>query len=114
MDFRDDDTTTSSGTVAAALHICDGCERPFVVPVTVLDIIDGGRRCIVELACNNCGRAALSVHDDAALEALDRELDASVEQIHHALEVLTVVDEMERIDGFAAALHADLILPEDF
>lgn len=113
MDFRQDDTH-NSGTVAARLHVCDGCEQPFVVPISVLDIIDGGRRCIVELACNNCGRAALSVHDDTALEALDRELDESMEQIHNALEVLTVVDELERIDGFAEALGADLILPEDF
>jgi hypothetical protein len=113
MDFRQDDTH-NTGTVATPLHVCDGCERPFVVPISVLDIIDGGRRCIVELACNNCGRAALSVHDDIALEALDRELDESMEQIHNALEVLTVVDELERIDGFAAALRDDFILPEDF
>jgi hypothetical protein len=112
MEFRQDDF--NSGTVAAPLHVCDGCAQPFVVPVSVLDIIDGGRRCIVELACNNCGRAALSVHDDLALEALDRELDESMEQIHNALEVLTVVDELERIDGFVAALNDDQILPEDF
>ena len=85
-----------------------------MVPVSVVDIIDGGQRCIVELTCNNCGCAALTVHDDAELEALDRELDESVGQIHQALEVLTVVDEMERIDGFAGALRDDLILPEDF
>ena len=113
MNHRQDDTFRT-GTVTAPLHVCEGCEQPFVVPVSVLDIIDGGRRCIVELVCNNCGRAALSVHDDGALEALDRELDESVEQIHRALEVLAVVDDLERIDGFAAALRDDLILPEDF
>ena len=113
MSFRQDDDTTR-GTVAAPLHLCDGCDRPFVVPVSVVDIIDDGRRCIVELACNNCGRASLGVHDEVELEALDRQLDASVEQMHTALEVMTVVDDLERIDGFAAALRADLILPEDF
>ena len=110
MGFRQDDYATTT----APLHVCDGCTKPFVVPVSVLDIIDGGARCIVELACNNCGRISLTVHDDAELEALDRELDDSVAQMHQALEVLTVVDELERIDDFAAALRADHILPEDF
>ena len=101
-------------TTTPPLHVCNGCDQPFVVPVSVLDIIDGGARCIVELACNNCGRVSLTVHDDAALEALDRELDESVAQMHQALRVLTVVDELERIDGFALALAGDHILPEDF
>jgi hypothetical protein len=114
MSSRQEDIATAQGTTPAAPHVCDACDRPFVVPISVVDIIDGGRRCIVELACNNCGRAALTVHDDAELEALDRELDESVAQMHRALDVLAVVDELERIDGFAAALRDDLILPEDF
>ena len=96
------------------LHVCNGCTQPFVVPVSVLDIIDGGARCIVELACNNCGRVSLTVHDDAALEALDRELDDSVAQIQRALEALTAADELKRIEGFALALAGDHLLPEDF
>ena len=95
------------------LHVCADCHRPFVVPLSVVDLVDRDRA-VVELHCTNCGRTVLGVHDDAALEALDRELDESVDQIQQALEVLTVADELERIDGFTVALRDDLILPEDF
>ena len=95
------------------LHVCDGCNRPFVVPLTVVDLIDH-ERCVVELHCTNCGRTALGVHDDASLEELDRELDETQAAMRESLELLTFLDEVERIDRFADALHRDLVLVEDF
>jgi hypothetical protein len=97
----------------AALHICAGCARPFVVPVSVIDLLPDGR-CVMELACANCGRVSVGSHDDAALEAFDRELDATVATLHETVAVLELVGEHERVDAFAAALRDDLILPEDF
>ena len=95
------------------LHVCGDCRRPFVVPVSVVDLVDRDRA-VVELHCTNCGRTVLGVHDDASLEALDNELDATTESMRETLELLSYVDELERIDAFADALRRDLILPEDF
>ena len=100
-------------TERAALHICRDCEQPFVVPVSVLDLLPDGR-CIVELACANCGSVSLGTHGDEALTALDRELDAATEALHEAAAVIELVDELERVERFAEALRDDQILPEDF
>ncbi len=95
------------------LHLCAGCDRPFVVPVSIVDLVDHDRA-VVELGCTNCGRTVLGVHDDASLEALDRELDATMDSMRESAALLTYVDELERIEGFADALRRGLILPEDF
>ena len=95
------------------LHVCGECREPFVVSLSVVDLIDRDRA-VVELHCTNCGRTVLGVHDDAALEALDHELDASTESMREALELLAYVDDLTRIKAFADALDGDLILPEDF
>jgi hypothetical protein len=95
------------------LHVCEDCRRPFVVPVSVVDLIDHDR-CVVELHCTNCDRVALGVHDDASLEDLDRELDEVQAVMRESLELLTLLGEHERVDRFADALQRDLILPEDF
>lgn len=95
------------------LIVCADCRRPFVVPVSVVDLVDRDRA-VVELHCTNCGRTVLGVHDDDALAELDRELDATTESMREAVELLAFVDDLERIDAFADALRRDLILPEDF
>ena len=95
------------------LHVCGDCQRPFVVPVSIVDLVDRDRA-VVELHCTNCGRTVLGVHDDASLEALDKELDATTDSMREALELMEFVDEVERIEAFAEALRRDLILPEDF
>ncbi len=95
------------------LHVCARCRRPFVVPLSVVDLVDRDRA-VVELHCTNCGRTVLGVHDDAALEALDRDLDDSLEAIREAAALMAYVADVERADAFADALRRDLILPEDF
>ncbi len=91
--------------------MCAGCDRPFVVPVSVVDLVDNDRA-VVELGCTNCGLTVLGVHDDASLAALDRELDATMDSIRETVALLTYVDEVVRIDAFADALARGLILPE--
>jgi len=97
----------------AHLQVCTNCTRPFVVPKSIVDILDADRY-LVELACSNCGHTVLAPHYDDELEAFDRELEASMQQIREALHVISLVDELERIDRFTAALREDHILPEDF
>ena len=111
MRFRQDDITRGEDTTP--LHICRGCHKPFVVPLSIVDILDADRY-VVELWCANCDRSTLSAHYDHELEELDRDLVNSTAQLRAALEVIETVDDMVRADRFAAALHADQILPEDF
>jgi hypothetical protein len=99
--------------VPADLHTCLACRRDFVVPVSVVDLLDA-ERCVVELRCNNCGVASLRIHDDAELMALDRRLDATQDQLREALEIFVVAEELDRVARFVRALHDDHILPEDF
>ena len=110
MRHRQDDTTPLRQD---SLHICDACDRDFIVPVSVVDLIDH-ERCVVELACTNCGTSSLGVHDDQSLMELDRCLDRAQEQVREAIEVLAIADQIDRIDCFVRALRDDLILPEDF
>lgn len=95
------------------LHVCRGCERPFVVPSAVLDVV-GHDRYLIELQCNNCGLVVVSTQGEDVLEALDRELDRQVSDMHDALELWLVTRQVEEVDAFAKALQDDHILPEDF
>ena len=109
MRHRQDDTHLGHDS----LHVCDACDRDFIVPVSVVDLIDHDR-CIVELACTNCGITSLGVHDDRSLMELDRRLDDAQSQMRNALDVIEAIDEWERVEAFAQAIHDDHILPEDF
>ena len=95
------------------LHICRGCERPFVVPAAVLDVV-GPDDYLVELQCMNCGTAVVETHGEQVLEDLDRELDRQTADMQMALQLWEVSRFCEEIDAFAAALRDDHILPEDF
>ena len=95
------------------LHLCRGCEQPFVVPAAVLDVV-GHDRYLMELQCNNCGLIVVSTHGEDLLEALDRELDRQTADMEAALELSLVTRHLEEIEMFAAALDGDHVLPEDF
>lgn len=105
--------TRDGGATGGGLHVCPACELPFVVPLAVLDVLPDGRFPVV-LGCRNCAWHDAGAYDDGDLAVLDHALDAITGAMEHTLEALTVADELERADRFAAALHADLILPEDF
>jgi hypothetical protein len=95
------------------LHVCRSCERPFVVPEQIIEVLPD-RRYRVELRCNDCQHSSVGTFDEDTMEQLDRELDRSQAEIAEALVVAEETRMLEEIDLFVAALHADLILPEDF
>jgi hypothetical protein len=95
------------------LHICRGCEWPFVVPSSVLDIVAPDQY-LMELRCTNCDMVVVGTHGEEVLEALDRELDRQVGEMRTALELWEVTRRLEEIDAFALALQDDHLLPEDF
>jgi hypothetical protein len=92
---------------------CTSCGEPFISPVDILGVV-GRWRYVVELVCANCGWSGVEIHDDLALERLDRELDRQTQQMRAAIEVLGVACELDRIDRFAQALRDGEVLPEDF
>lgn len=95
------------------LHLCRGCERPFVVPMAVIDVV-GADQYLMELQCQNCGLVVVDPHGEEVLEALDRELDRQRADMEAALELWVVTRQVEEIDAFSRALAEDHILPEDF
>jgi hypothetical protein len=95
------------------LHICPSCRAPFVVPGEASDLL-ADQLCRLDLRCVDCGWEQTSIHSEAELEALDRELDRGYADILWALEVLWIGNEEEAIQRFSAALAAGAILPEDF
>jgi hypothetical protein len=99
--------------VAREPHVCRVCQRPFVVPLSTFRLIsrDGY---VVELECSNCEDSTVALLSEAQMESLDRELDRQTGRLRHMLAELRLADELERVDRFAAALHAGHILPEDF
>jgi hypothetical protein len=95
------------------LHVCPACERSFVVPGEIYEVISIDR-VRLDLCCMDCGWQETGEHGDAELEALDRELDRGFADILWALEVVWIGNEEELIQRFTTALQADAILPEDF
>ena len=95
------------------LHVCQACERPFVVPEDILEVLSGPRYRI-ELRCMDCHWRSIGIFDEPTMERLDRELDRTQAQIVDALAAMEESRLLEEVDAFAAALQADLILPEDF
>jgi hypothetical protein len=109
MLHRQEDTPTTTHDAVA----CTRCTRDFIVPVSIVGLLEEDR-CLVELACTNCETTALAVHDDRSLHELDRRLDETTAAMHAAVELISLADDLDRIDRFAEALHAGHILPEDF
>ena len=97
----------------AGLEHCTACQRPFVVPVALLDLVDEGLY-LLALHCKNCDRLSAGVHEDAELEALEHHDALTITQIEAAIEVVEVARFIDDLDGFTRALESGLVLPEDF
>src|SRR5215210_8008363 len=95
--------TPLSPSATAPVERCGACGEPFVVPIEMLGVV-GHWRYVVDLACTNCGWSGVEIHDESALERLDRALDRQTAQMRAAIEVLCVAHELDRIDRFARAL----------
>ncbi len=94
------------------LHMCPDCECDLVQPVAWSETED--EQWELELSCPNCGWTVGGVFDQAAVEALEEQLDEGLAAMLADLQRLTHANMVEEVDRFVAALNADLILPEDF
>lgn len=94
------------------LHICPECECDLVQPVDWAEAPQGLWE--LTLQCPNCFWLDEGLFDQEHVDALEEHLDDGVTAMLSDLRRLTQANMTEDIERFAAALNADLILPEDF
>jgi hypothetical protein len=94
------------------LHVCQDCESELVQPLEWRATTDDHWE--LTLYCPNCDWNCRGIYSHEQIEALEEQLDVGVEAIVRDLQRLTSANMADEIERFAAALEADLILPEDF
>jgi hypothetical protein len=95
-----------------ALHICPECKSPLVQPVDWTEAPRGFWE--LTLHYPNCEWLDEGVFDQDQVDLLEEKLDEGLTEMLSDLRRLTQSNMTEEIERFATALHADLILPEDF
>jgi hypothetical protein len=104
--FHLDESTTR------ALHVCPQCDSNLVQPVEWTEAPQGFWELVLE--CPNCDWSENGVFDQDQVDALEEQLDDGLTHMLSDLRRLTQSNMTQEIERFASALHADLILPEDF
>ncbi len=94
------------------LHVCGGCSSELVYPVDWEEA--GSVHWQVTLRCPNCEWSGTGVFEQVIVERFDEELDRGTEALVRDLKRMVRANMEEQIERFADALHAGLILPEDF
>jgi hypothetical protein len=95
-----------------ALHVCPNCTSELVQPVAWAEASEG--RWDLLLSCPNCWWETEGVFDEEQVLALEERLDEGLAEMLRDLQRLTQANMADQLERFAAALRADLILPEDF
>ena len=94
------------------LHLCPECDCELVQPVDWAEAPQGLWE--LTLQCPNCFWLEEGIFDQDQVDALEERLDDGLTEMLSDLRRLTQANMCEEIERFAAALQADLILPEDF
>jgi hypothetical protein len=96
----------------SGLHVCCDCGSELVQPVEWAEAPED--RWELKLECPNCRWTQDGVYDRDQVDRLEEKLDDGLADMLGDLQRLTQANMADEIDRFAEALHADLILPEDF
>jgi phage terminase large subunit GpA-like protein len=102
----------SEGETRHGLHACPECDSELVQPVDWAEAPQGLWELVLQ--CPNCFWLHDGVFDQEQVDALEERLDDGLTEMLSDLRRLTRANMSEEIERFAAALNADLILPEDF
>jgi hypothetical protein len=94
------------------LHICPNCDSELVQPIRWSETSDD--RWELLLLCPNCEWSEEGGFSHEQLEELEERLDEGLEDMLRDLQRLSQANMADQIDRFVSALHADLILPDDF
>jgi hypothetical protein len=102
----------SDDPARTGLHICPECDSELVQPVDWAEAPQGFWELVLQ--CPNCFWTDEGVFEQEEVDALEERLDDGLTEMLSDLRRLTQANMSEEIERFAAALNADLILPEDF
>lgn len=94
------------------LHLCPACGSDLVQPLSWSELADG--RFELVLACPNCDWQESGAYERRQVELLEDRMDEALSDMIADLKHLAEANMTAEIERFAAALAADLILPEDF
>ncbi len=95
-----------------ALHVCHECGSELVQPIEWSQAEDDHWE--LTLHCPNCDWSCHGLFNQDELVELEEQQEDGVDAIVRDLQRLTSANMADEIERFAAALEADLILPEDF
>jgi hypothetical protein len=101
-----------SAPEARMLHICPLCESDLVQPLDWCEVDDASWQLTLE--CPNCSWAEQGVYSRDQVDQLEERLDDGLCDMIADLQRLVKANMTDETERFVAALHADLILPEDF
>jgi len=100
------------GTDSRPLHICPECASSLVQPVFWSEASEDHWELL--LSCPNCEWNTDGVFSQTEVEELEDRLEEGLADMLADLQRLAQANMADEIDRFVQALHADLILPEDF
>jgi hypothetical protein len=91
---------------------CPGCGSDLIQLMSWMQVAD--RRWKVTLQCPNCWWLGEAVYGPDQVAELERKMEDGVAKLLWDLRRLANAIAAEELERFVTALHADLILPEDF
>jgi hypothetical protein len=94
------------------LHVCPECSSSLVQPIDWAEAPQGLWELVLQ--CPNCFWLDEGVFDQSQVDEFEEHLDDGLTEMLSDLRRLTQANMSEDIERFAAALQANLILPEDF
>ena len=97
----------------STLHVCPECASELVQP-TAWERAERAGWWQVERRCPECDWLGESSHPESEIDDYDERLDQGAQELLAQLDALERTNMEEAAEGFIRALHADLILPEDF
>ena len=99
----------------AALHVCPEakCRSELVQPVAWEQTTKASEWRLWR-RCPECEWYGDGVHTESEVDDFDEQLDFGTRELADELRALEQSNMEEAVSGFVAALHEDLILPEDF
>lgn len=95
------------------LHVCPGCASGLVQPVA-WEQTSKVSEWKLWRRCPECEWFGEGVHHEDEVDEFDEQLDFGTRELAEELRALQQSNMAEAADVFVAALHQDLILPEDF
>lgn len=106
------DEQTAGADPEHQLEVCGACASHLVHPVEWTEA--GTSHWQILLRCPDCEWQGTGVFDNAVVQRFDEVLERATDDLAADLKMLERANMEDFAERFAAALAADLILPEDF